>query len=156
MDKLFLLPNRFKRFGWFILIPSLIAYVLTSFDVINTGAIRATVFAVYNGEFLSSNQYFRFIETDITLTLIGIFSIVGASLVSFSKEKTEDEFISGLRLNALLWAVAINYIILLLAFAFIYGTAFVDVMVYQMFTVLILFILRFHYLLYKHSKFAEE
>jgi hypothetical protein len=76
----------------------------------------------------------------------------GAMLVAFSKEKTEDEFIVNIRLTSLLWALLVNNILLLIAFVFIYGTTFFSVMVYNMFTVLIIFILRFNYLLYKNSK----
>jgi fatty acid desaturase len=73
-------------------------------------------------------------------------------LVGFSKEKEEDEFIRELRLSSLLWAVLISYALLLLAFLTIYGFAFFSVMVYNMFTVLVIFIIRFHYLLYKNAK----
>jgi hypothetical protein len=52
----------------------------------------------------------------------------------------------------LLWAVFVNYILLLLSFIFIYGTRFFNVMLYNMFTVLIIFIARFNYVLYKNSK----
>ena len=78
-------------------------------------------------------------------------------MVGFSKEKQEDEFIAEVRLNSLLWAVAVNYILLLLAFIFVYGTPFLQVMIYNMFTILVIFIARFHYILYKNCKtFSDE
>ena len=52
--------------------------------------------------------------------------------------------------------VKINYILLLLAFLFVYGTDFLIVMIYNMFTVLIIFIVRFNYILYKNSKTAPD
>ena len=94
----------------------------------------------------------KIVETNITNTLIGVLFIAGAMLVAFSREKQEDEFIGKLRLFALLWAVCVNYALLLIAFIFIQGFAFLTVMVYNMFTVLILFITRFNYLLYVNNK----
>jgi hypothetical protein len=89
---------------------------------------------------------------DITNTLVGVVFITGAILVGFSREKKEDEYIANLRLSSLLWAVFVSYLLLLLAFIFIYGGAFFMVMVYNMFTVMVIFIIRFNYLLYKNSK----
>ncbi len=73
-------------------------------------------------------------------------------MVSFSKEKREDEFIANLRLSSLLWSVWVHFVLLLLAFLFIWGFSFLNVMVYNMFTILIIFIIRFNYLLYRGTK----
>src|SRR5699024_10076420 len=107
--------------------------------------INATVFALYADEILGKAHYFNFIKTDIVNTLIGVLFIIGGLMVSFSSERNEDEYIANLRLNSLLWAVLVNYLILLLMFLFIYGLGFLNVMVYNMFTVLIIFIAKFHY-----------
>ncbi len=88
--------------------------------------------------------------------MIGSFFIIGALLVSFSKEKNEDEFIAEIRLSSLLWAVWVSYILLLVAFLIVYGTPFFEIMVYNMFTVLIIFIVRFNYILYKNSKAVSD
>ena len=151
-----LLPNRCKRIGWFILIPvTILGIVLMVADTVNM-ALHVKVFAIMNTEFLSKSQFFTFIKTDITGTIIGILFIVGALLVGFSKEKNEDEFIGNLRQSSLLWAVLINYILLIFCLAFIYGSAFFAVMLYNMFTVLIIFIARFNYILYRNSKSMSD
>jgi hypothetical protein len=77
-------------------------------------------------------------------------------MVGFSKEKNEDEFIANLRLSSLLWAVLVNYGLLLLAFVFVYGFPFLNVMVYNMFTVLIIFIARFNYILHRNSNYKPD
>ena len=87
---------------------------------------------------------------------VNVLFIIGAMLVSFSKEKNEDEYIAGLRLSSLLWAVFVSYVLLLAAFLLVYGSPFLDVMVYNMFTILIIFITRFNYLMYKNSKTATD
>ena len=156
MKNKILLPNRFKRIGWIILIPiTIIGIVLIATDGLNLG-LNAKVFALVNTEFLSKSQFFTFIKTDLTGTIVGILFIVGAILVGFSKEKNEDEYIGNLRQSSLLWAVLINYILLIFCLAFIYGSAFFSVMLYNMFTILIIFIARFNYILYRNSKYITD
>ncbi len=156
MKQQLLLPSKYKTIGWFILIPATIAGILLSFTDFEAGWLTTPVFAIFHDEVFGKKQFFSFIHTDITNTLIGVLFILGGMLVSFSKEKNEDEFISRLRLSSLLWAVFVSHILLLLAFAFVYGTAFLNVMIYNMFTVLIIFITRFNYILYKNSKTLSD
>ncbi|HVB02428.1 MAG TPA: hypothetical protein VNE41_01790 [Chitinophagaceae bacterium] len=147
-----LLPHRFKIIGWLILIPASFAGVLLSFSGFQANWLYARVFAIFPGDIFGFTRPFSFIRTNITDTVVGILCIGGAMLVAFSREKKEDEYIASIRFSSLLWAVCINYFFLLLAFLFVYGTSFLTVMVYNMFTVLILFITRFNYLLFKHAK----
>lgn len=148
-----LLPHRYKKIGWFILIPATILGVILMLTDFNGLSVKTTVFAMFTGEIFNTNPHpFSFIQTDVTNTFVAVLFITGALFVGFSKEKTEDEFIAGLRLSSLLWAVLVNYLLLVFSFVFIYGTAFLYVMLYNMFTVLILFIARFNYLLYRYSK----
>lgn len=147
-----LLPHQFKRAGWIILVPAVIAGLLFTFTSFENLSLNAKVFAFYQSGIFEDNHAFSFITTNILNTIIGIVFIIGAMFVAFSKEKKEDEFISELRLSSLAWAVYVNYLLLLVCFAFIYGVAFLTIMVYNMFTVLIIFIARFNYILYKSSK----
>lgn len=156
MSHKLLLPNRFKIIGWFLLIPSTILGIILSFYGFDAHWLNATVFAILNNEILGGDQFFAFIHTDITNTVAGAVFIIGAMFVGFSREKKEDEYISNLRLSSLLWAVYVSYILLLVAFLFIYGTGFFTVMVYNMFTILIIFIVRFNYILYKNFKKTSD
>ena len=78
--------------------------------------------------------------------------IVSLILIGFSKEKIEDEAIQFFRLEALQWAVYANYLVLILSILLCYGSLFFNVMTYNMFTILILFIIRFRFVLYQHTK----
>ena len=69
-----------------------------------------------------------------------------------SKEKIEDEYIAKTRLESLVWATYLNYCILLLALLFVYDMAFFWVMIFNMFTLLLFFIVRFNYLIFKLNK----
>lgn len=156
MSKQLLLPNRFKKIGWIILIPATIAGVILAYNEFGSAWLWANVFSIANDGTLEHYRYFSFAKTNITNTVIGALFIIGAMLVSFSKEKNEDEYISELRLSSLLWAVCVSYLLLLIAFLLVYGTPFLDVMVYNMFTILIIFITRFNYLMYKNAKTAAD
>ena len=156
MQNKLLLPNRYKKIGWLILIPSAILGILLCFNEFGANWLHAPVFAIANDGINDNYKYFIVKEANITNTLIGSLFIIGAMLVSFSKEKIEDEFIAETRLSSLLWAVCVSYILLLVAFLFVYGTPFLDVMVYNMFTVLIIFIIKFNYTLYKNTKTVPD
>lgn len=147
-----LLPNRYKRLGWCLLIPAGILGIFLALNGYEALSWQTNVFAIYADEVLGKSQFFTTVHTNITNTIVGALFICGALLVGFSKEKREDEFISNLRQSSLLWAVLVNYVILLFCFVFIYGTAFLNVMLYNMFTVLIIFIGRFNYVLYRNIK----
>ncbi len=151
-----LLSHRYKKIGWLILIPAAILGLISVYEGFNRNWFQTKVFAIANDNSTLDSQYFNFALTNITNTVFGVLFIIGAMLVSFSKEKNEDEFIANVRLSSLLWAVCVNYILLLICFVFVYGTPFLSVMLYNMFTVLIIFIIRFNYLLYKNSKRAFD
>lgn len=88
---------------------------------------------------------------DLTDETAAIGVIISLLLIAFSREKVEDEMIGQLRLEALQWSVYANYIVLLIAILMVYDTAFFSVMIYNMFTVLLVFITRFRWLLYRNS-----
>lgn len=149
METKFLLPHSWKKMGWTLLAISVVIWI---YSVIllqdDVPFLEMHVFTVAGSAFLKGEtSYFGFIETNITSTLTGSLFLIGGLLVVFSREKIEDEFISKLRLQSFQWSFLINYVLLLLLFLFVYGMEFYYVMMYNMFTMLILFILRFHYLL---------
>ena len=156
MSSKLLLPNKYKLIGWLLLIPATILGVVLTIIGFDAIPFKVRVFSIIDDGLLGKAQLFGLTEENITITIVGICFIAGAVLVGFSKEKREDEFIEKLRLSSLLWAVWVSYILLFLAFIFVYGMAFFNVMVYNMFTVLIIFIVRFNYNLYKNSKTVSD
>jgi hypothetical protein len=152
MKNQLLLPNRFKKWGWALLLPAIILGTISFTNSYEWLPLNITIPTLINEELMEPTRYFSLTYTNITNTLIGLLFIAGALLVSFSKEKNEDEFIQSLRLSSLSWAVLVNYLLLALAFLFIYGMAFLQVMIYNMFTTLIIYIVRFNYVLYRNSK----
>lgn len=94
-------------------------------------------------------------ELNLTDELASLGLIVSLVLIGFSKEKIEDEQIAQLRLDSLQWSVYFNYIILSLAIIFIHGMPFLDAMVYNMFTLLIFFIIRFRLAVYRETRLLK-
>jgi hypothetical protein len=156
MNSTLLLSNKYKKVGWFILIPAFILGVYTIYTGAEPSWLNAKVLSIFPNQLFGKKTYFTLIEVNLANTIVGVLFIVGALLVSFSKEKNEDEFISKLRLSCLLWVVLINYLLLLVAFILIYDIGFLNVMIYNMFTVLLIFIIRFNYILYKNEQFATN
>jgi hypothetical protein len=152
-----LLPNKFKKPGWIIMIPSaLLGLFILIFDY-TFGFLDARVFTIYSKPLLSGDAVlFGFIQSNLTLTIVGILFIIGAVFVAFSREKTEDEFIAKIRLESLLWATYINYGVLLFCFLFFYEIEFLYVMIFNMFTILVIFIFRYYFMLHRAKKSAES
>jgi len=86
-------------------------------------------------------------ELNFTDEIATIGSIVGLIFIAFSKVKFEDEYVSKIRLESLQWAIYLNFGLLIIATIFIHGLAYYNVTVYNMFTPLIIFIVRFYYLI---------
>jgi hypothetical protein len=153
--KPFLLPYRYKNPGWLLLIPSLLAglvYILLGNEFPLDSRIK--VFGYFGDAFMGSQHQgtgFSIAQIELFPNLISILFLIGGMLVVFSKEKTEDEFIHQIRLNAFQFSVFINYLLLLGCFFIIHGFPFLNIMMYNMFTVIIIYLLRFHYLLFKNS-----
>jgi hypothetical protein len=157
MTQVLLLPHRYKKIGWIILIPAAVIGIILLIGDFETEWLTTRVFAFFSdeirsGEFEIGKSTFAFIDADITNTVVGVLFLAGALLTAFSRERQEDEYIEKIRLSSLLWAVWVNYLLLLLAFIFVYGFAFLNVMIYNMFTILIIFIARFNYILYQNRK----
>ncbi|GCC51471.1 hypothetical protein SanaruYs_16960 [Chryseotalea sanaruensis] len=95
-------------------------------------------------------------RNELTDEILGGGLIIGLMMLAFSREKIEDEFVSKMRLESLLWAVYVNYILLILAFFFVYGNFFLDVIIYNMYTILLFFIGRFNFLMYRHLQTPEN
>jgi hypothetical protein len=85
------------------------------------------------------------VKNNVFDELIGLLLIAGGLFIAFSKEETEDEFIAKIRLESLVWATYFNYAILMLSVIFVYGMSFFGVLVFNMFTLLLFFIIRFNW-----------
>lgn len=143
MKSTYLFPYQIKKLSGFIFIICLCVLLVTTLMDWVPSSFNFPMFAIASTEFLKDATYFSWIETNVWYDLLTILVIITGILFAFSKEKTEDEYISKLRLNALVKAVYCNYFILILAIFFIYNLAFFSVLVLNMLSTLILFIFFF-------------
>lgn len=124
--KTLLFPHSFQRIGWII-------FALG----IALGAYA--VFEGFNGSYTMNN-----------ITIISI--IVGGVLATCSCEEIEDEMTQQLRLNALLMALYINFAALIVCSLLFYDMDFLNVMIYNMFTILLIFMVVFRWKIWRMKK----
>jgi hypothetical protein len=148
----YLLPSRYKIIGWIILIPSAILGLYTLITDWEPAFLDVPVFGLFIDDTFGTEKFYGIFENNILNELLGILTIMGALMVAFSRVKYEDELITKIRLESLVWATYWNYGILLLAFLLLFDFSFYWVMVINMFTILILFIVKFNLKLWSLRK----
>jgi len=148
----YLFPHRFKRIGLMILIPFiLLGLYVVNYDV-EPEIFDVNVPAIFVDEFIGEKFVFGMTENNILNELVGVVLILSFLMVAFSKEIQEDELIAKIRLESLVWATYVNYGVLLFSMLFIYGMSFLWVMIFNMFTILMFFIVRFNWQVKKLNK----
>lgn len=153
----YLLSNQFKKIGWVLFIPSIILGLLFVIFQFQPKFLDIKVFAILGDQGLFSGTTFcNIINTNVTDEIIGILLIISLCFIAFSKEKEEDEFIARIRLESLLWATYLNYAILTLAILFVYGETALWVVIFNIYTILLFFIIRFNWILRKSRKLAKN
>lgn len=87
-------------------------------------------------------------------TVLTVVLILGLLMVAFSREKAEDEYVTKLRASSLVWAIIANYVLLLLFTLLVYDLDYVYVLIVNLFTPLLLYILKFRTAVWKFRKSA--
>lgn len=128
--KTLLFPHSFQRIGWIIFAIS--------------AAIGAYILFTDNTDSYLLNN----------IAIIG--TSIGAILATCSREEVEDEMTGQMRLNSLLTALYINYAILIVCSLLIYDLDFLSVMLYNMFTILLIFMVVFRWKIWQVKKATEN
>jgi hypothetical protein len=154
MKTQFLFPHQYKKIGWILVGLSAIVLLLPMIlhnDELYSGL---PVFYVFDSDPPENQSYFFNFkrDSDIGLELFLLFSVTGSLFVGFSSLKKEDEFTLKLRLESLLWAVYSVFSLFLFAAIFVYGTIGLELPLYGWLVFLLIFIARFHYVLYQTQK----
>lgn len=145
----YLFPNRFKKIGWFLFVPGVILGLLFLIFEPDIKLLNIKVLSIAENAIFGDANFFTITKNNVLDEIASILLIVGAIFIAFSKEKIEDEFIAKIRLESLVWATYINYAILIFTIIFIYDFTFLWVLVFNMFTLLFFFLVRFNWALYK-------
>ena len=128
--KTLLFPHSFQRIGWVVF------------------AISAAI-GVY---ILFTDNTDSYLLNNIAI----IGTSIGAILATCSREEVEDEMTGQIRLNSLLTALYINYAILIVCSLLIYDLDFLSVMLYNMFTILLIFMVVFRWKIWQVKKATEN
>ncbi|MGK7392268.1 MAG: hypothetical protein ACNS60_18085 [Candidatus Cyclobacteriaceae bacterium M2_1C_046] len=137
----YLFPHRFKKFGWILFLIGL------ALGIAHMGLNFTPDF--FNYDFTA-----EYSDDNLTDEIAAAGIILGLMLVGFSKVKIEDEFSLMLRHDSLMWSIYIYYALLIISIVFIHGLGFLDVMVYSLFAPLLIFVIRFHFYLWRNEKLS--
>jgi hypothetical protein len=132
-----LFPHVFRKAGWLIVMPLFLFFLVLRLEV--------------GQEHFNKTQIWPDHQDTVTNIFIIGFA-VGLALIAFSREKQEDEMIQKLRLQALQWSVYVNYLILILCSLLFYWLDFFNVLIFNMYTVLVVFIIMFRWTLHRMNK----
>jgi hypothetical protein len=162
MDTKLLLPNRFKRIGWLLFVPCLI---LTVFSILQL----FPSLSFFDGEHILSQwttikvpekgtlaALFDETSNDLAGEILMTLTAIGFFFLAFSRERTDDEWIMKVRLESLLWAFYAHLGGFLLSVWFTYSLSFYAFISWNMLTTPLVFLARFHWIVYVKPFFEER
>ena len=152
MNTRILFSRNFKHVGWVMLVVGVVLGIVLMVHDFDYPKIELPVFPIIGEADMFSKAPLKWSNDNVSDEISAILIIIGGILVAFSKTKNEDEYISKIRMESLIWATYVNYIVLLVAILLVFDLTFFNVMVCNMFTILLFFIARFNYMLYKLNK----
>ena len=149
--KNYLFPNRFKAVSGLIFYIALIfgfyLWITDGFD---------EVLVVPVPDLFGTDSLFDggsgWMQNSILDELFTVLIIISGIIHSFSREKIEDELISKLRLDSLIWSLYVNYTVVILATLLIYDFMYFNVLIFNLFTIILFFNLKLRFSLHKHYK----
>lgn len=161
MDTKLLLPNRFKRVGWLVFVP---CFVLTILALLNMHEDGIASVRFFDGPHLFSkwttiNEVGGkdiFDSKDFAGEILMTLTAIGFCLVAFTKERQEDEWISKVRLESLLWGFYGHLFFFFVAIWAGYSLDFYVWLSWNMLVAPLIFLLRFHWLVYVKPYFEER
>ncbi len=140
MKTLTLLPNYCKPLGWLLAIFGLsLGFAFVYFEV-----KLDFLTSFFETDYFLGGKSKQNLTDELALTAL----IVGLLMVGFSKYKIEDERVVQIRYSSLQWAILVNYAIVLVCDWTIYGLDFTYVLVYNMFTPLMFFVVRLEWIMF--------
>jgi hypothetical protein len=136
----FLFPHKFRLIGIVLLV---VIGIICGVHQYQTGGLFSSTY-LGNLNPIPHDVWMQMIHNDILQ--VGI--ILGLLFIGFSKEKIEDEQLSQLRLDSLQWAIYVNYGLFILCIVFLYDWNFLSVLILNIITPLLFFIIRFRLKIY--------
>ena len=149
--KNYLFPNRLKAIsGWIFYLALIIGFYLWITDGFDEVLVVSVPDLFGTDSMFSSGN--GWMKNSILDELFTVLIIISGIIHSFSREKIEDELISKLRLDSLIWSLYVNYSVVILATILIYDIMYFNVLIFNLFTIILFFNLKLRFSLYKHYK----
>lgn len=155
MKNLLIFPYSYRTPGWILFICSFLAGIACLGFEWEWEVLKITTFAIYGDVLFGKDTWIGLIEDNLTLECIGVLFVLGILFLGFSRMQQEDEYTLQMRYNALMWAALASCILLIFTLLFFYGTGYFYCMIFNMFSIPSIYILRFSYL-YRQSQISEE
>ncbi len=133
-----LLPFKYKIAGVILFFTGLAIGVVYVFSGLN---ITLPVFAIASVFF--SNAFFTCITTNVADEIALVTMLAGLSLWVFTKERIEKAYYNDIRILSLVRSILANLMFLFFSVIFVYGTAFVIVLVFNMYSTFLFYLLFF-------------
>lgn len=164
MNRNLLLPNKWKKWGFILLICYFAYGFAIVFEVVNeniTDAIKHPVLSIdkntYNDIMFKAIPHSIISESKVRYesllgTINSIMLYAALLIFVFSAKKVEDELTGKIRLDAMAWAVIVNYVFLILASIGIWGGLFILIFYFSQFLTLLIMLARFSYLSHQFKK----
>jgi hypothetical protein len=158
MKNSYLFPNKYKKIGLLLFVAGFTLLIMgLLFDVdVELSSLDIKMPVIVNNPIFSERHYFQIVETNITIQIIILSIIIGGLLLGFSKERVEDELIRDIRNKSLVWAVYLNYSLLILSLFVVVDLDMFTMIVLNVFTLLLFFIIRFEWKKYVLKKTSHE
>lgn len=138
MKNTYLFSYIYKRLGMIVFLISFTMLVLSWLLDWQPEILNFTVFSLIKDDFFKTPSHY--VSTNILDEILSIIVIISGLLWGFSKEKIEDEMISAVRKEAMIWALYVHYGLFILATILIYGFPFLNVLMLNIFTPIIVFL----------------
>jgi hypothetical protein len=136
-----MLPFRYKLAGLILIISG---FILTILYFVIDFRFELPVFAIFSS--YVETKFLTTFSTNFADELILLTLLAGFLLISFSKEKKEEDYTNALRYKAIIRAVIINSAILLFSILFIYGGGFMGIVILNIYSPFIIYLITFYIL----------
>ncbi len=146
----FLLLHRNYRFaGWILFSLGIVLSIIRFYYGIKLQILDLKTFAIYSSFF--ETKTFVVIRNNLTEETAALLALVGLLFITFSKEEEENQDVSNLRLRSLITAFYVNTIFLIISIFFVFGIGFVEVMMVNLFTPFLFYLIIFKYNIHKRT-----
>ena len=138
--KITFLPYTFRLLGWALIFTGCFFAVLYFWFGFS---LQIPAFAIYSS-FLQT-KILTVIHTNFADELILLLLIIGLLFLMFSKDRFENQQLNEFRVKALIRAIFANYLLLLFSIIFIFGSGFMSVLIFNLFSILIIYQIFFYF-----------